>query len=179
MYISASWCPNRHDHMVFWWKQNADLPHVIPHVELWGFIVNSGLCGRGSIGTRRRKFLVMPKEVLSFALCELCAHYVQFYKGGKATKFQRTGDADTGVGRREAWATLRMYAYGHFWVIGLVGLNRIQQHFLFSPLGHAEHTTCWLIWFEQLEEELKGGCASVRAWTHSWRRHGEHCDQVP
>lgn len=57
--------------MVLWWKRNAEAPRVALESRLSAFAVTPGLSGMGSVGTERRKLLVMPEEVLSSSLFEL------------------------------------------------------------------------------------------------------------
>lgn len=71
-YIKASYCKNSHGHMVLWWKRNADALHVALELTISRFTMAPGLSGMDIIGKERRKLLVMPEEVLSFSLFELC-----------------------------------------------------------------------------------------------------------
>lgn len=74
-YIKVLHCPNGCDHMVPWWKRKVDLLCAILQSRISCFIMSPGLSGMSSIGTERRKLLVMPEEALSisvWALFSLC-----------------------------------------------------------------------------------------------------------
>ncbi len=90
--------------MVLRWKRNADSLHVALELRMSCFMRATGLSGMGSIGTERRKLLVMPEEVLTFSLFEVFWHCDWLFRTRETEGggLQCCGDADIGACSRAA-----------------------------------------------------------------------------